>query len=86
MEPPAAAAAAPRPSRTVKATEKDAQANFTLTKDMILREQLRRYLASKETDLKNESEPKRRQLIEGEMDYLREELGRLDAKLSNVPK
>lgn len=58
----------------------------TSTEEVLLREQLRRYLLSKEADLKRENEPKRRLLIQYEMDYMQGELNKLDAKLSNVPK
>lgn len=74
------------PIKPVASKAKESPANATLTKDLILREQLRRYLVSKEADLKAESEPARRQLIQSEMEYMQEELNRLDAKLSNVPK
>lgn len=76
----------PTQSQSFSSPAKESQANLNLTKDMILREQLRRYLASKESELKTEKEPARKQLIQGEMDYLHEELDRLDAKLSNVTK
>jgi hypothetical protein len=93
LQPAAAIAVVPQsqasPTPAAKASHPkvaESQADFNLTKDMILREQLRRYLAAKESELKTEKEPARKQLIQGEMDYLREEFNRLDAKLSNVPK
>jgi hypothetical protein len=82
----------PQPAQPLPAAKagkpgvKTASEQQTLTQEVLLREQLRRYLLSKQSDFKKETEPKRRQLIQYEMDYLQEELNKLDAKLTNVPK
>lgn len=88
---PSNQAVAGRPAPDAKAGQPDSVSKQPakpdpLTEQVILRERLRRYLVTKESELNQETEPKRRQLIQYEMEYMREELNKLDAKLSNVPK